>query len=172
MAKTADTSAEAAGETAPPAVKVGRRRKLPLIVGAAVLVAVLGVGGAYGFGLLDRMGGGHQPPEVEREHVAAEPVFYPLPDLLVSLNTGERRSTLLKVKLNLQLADAADQPRIERMLPRILDYCQVYLRELRLDEVRGSVGTTRLREELLRRIAAAVAPVPVQDVLFGELFVQ
>jgi flagellar FliL protein len=76
------------------------------------------------------------------------------------------------VKISLQLTDAGDQPRIERQLPRIIDYCQVYLRELRLEELRGSAGTARLREELLRRISAAVAPVLVSDVLFGEIFVQ
>ena len=101
-----------------------------------------------------------------------EPMFYPLPELLVSLNTGERRTTLMKVKLSLELADPADQPKVERQLPRIVDYCQVYLRELRLDEVRGSAGSARMREELLRRITAAVAPVQVNDLLFSDLFVQ
>ena len=82
-----------------------------------------------------------------------DPVFYALPDLLVSLNTGERRSNFLKIKVSLELPNAADQARIERLQPRIVDYCQVYLRELRLEDLRGSAGTTRLRQELLRRIA-------------------
>jgi flagellar FliL protein len=174
MAKKAKTSAETEAEGAvPEAAETGpRRRKLALLIGAALLVVGLAGAGAHRFGLLDRIFGGDEAAEAESKHIAAEPVFYPLPDLLVSLNTGERRSTFLKVKLTLQLVDATDQPRVDRMLPRILDYCQVYLRELRLDEVRGSAGTARLREELLRRIAAALAPVAVTDVLFGELFVQ
>ena len=76
------------------------------------------------------------------------------------------------MKVSLQLGNAEDQPRLERLLPRIIDYCQVYLRELRLDELRGSAGTARLREELLRRISAALAPVQVTDVLFSEIFIQ
>jgi flagellar FliL protein len=129
--------------------------------------------GAYASGLLDMLLGSSDSADVHADaEVTAAPVFYALPDLLVSLNTGERRSTFLRVKVSLQLQNAEDQPRIERLLPRLIDYCQVYLRELRLDELRGSTGTTRLREELLRRIGAAVAPIKVTDVLFGEIFIQ
>jgi flagellar FliL protein len=57
-------------------------------------------------------------------------------------------------------------------MPRILDNFQVYLRELRLDDLRGSAGMYRLREELLARVNAAVAPVKVRDILFKEMLVQ
>lgn len=169
-----DENAEetAVAATATPTRGVHRRRLALIVSGALVLTAGAG-GGAYAFGLLDALLGSGDAAEAHAANkVAADPVFYALPDLLVSLNTGERRSTFLKVKISLQLQNAEDQPRIERLLPRLIDYCQVYLRELRLDELRGSAGTARLREELLRRISAAVAPVQVTDVLFGEIFVQ
>ena len=41
-------------------------------------------------------------------------------------------------------------PRIEAVMPRIVDNFQIYLRELRLEDLRGSAGIYRLREELLR----------------------
>jgi flagellar protein FliL len=178
MATTAadeEREAEQQDAAAPAAKQTGlARRKLALIVGGALLLIVGAGAAAYVFGLLDMVVGAKDTADAERSHKIAEapPVFYALPELLVSLNTGERRSTSLKVKISVQLADAGDQPRVERQLPRIVDYCQVYLRELRLDELRGSAGTARLREELLRRISAAVAPVSVVDVLFGEIFVQ
>jgi flagellar FliL protein len=176
MAKAADEEPETEQDEAAPAVKQAgfARRKLALIVGGALLLISGAGAGAYVLGLLDMvLGAGDAAEAKQNEKIAqAAPVFYSLPELLVSLNTGERRSTFLKVKVSLQLTDAADQPRVERQLPRIVDYCQVYLRELRLEELRGSAGTARLREELLRRISAAVAPVPVDDVLFGEIFVQ
>ena len=150
----------------------GKRRLLLIAAGALVLILGAGAGG-YFSGLLDGLLGDAAVAETENaESIAAAPTFYALPEILVSLNTGERRSTFLKVKMSLELASPEDQPRVERLLPRIIDYCHVYLRELRFDEVRGSAGSARLREELLRRIAAAVAPVPVRDVLFNELFVQ
>ena len=174
-AKQASDDAEGGEETAAAApTRPAGRRRLALIVGAGLLLAIGALAAsAYAFGLIDMLlGQGHAAEERDSDKTTAAPVFYALPDLLVSLNTGERRSTFLKVKINLQLAAAGDQPHIQQLLPRIIDYCQVYLRELRLDELRGSAGTARLREELLRRISAAVAPVQVTDVLFGEIFVQ
>lgn len=169
-----------------------RSRKLLFAIAGAVLLIGGGGGGAYFSGALDGLLGGDPPAEEadaghgadggahaadkgQADHGAAasaEPTFYPLPDVVVSLNTGERRPTYLKLQVSLELAEPGDQPRIERLLPRVMDYCQVYLRELRVDELRGSAGTARLREELLRRISVAVAPIAVKDVLFGQMFVQ
>jgi len=154
-------------------VKSGGGKRRLLLIGVGALVVVLGAGaGGYFSGLLDGILGSKTAGAENSEVVAAPPVFYALPEILVSLNTGERRSTFLKANISLELTKAEDQENVERLLPRVIDYCQVYLRELRIDEVKGSAGSFRLREELLRRISAAVAPVAVRDVLFNELFVQ
>jgi flagellar FliL protein len=57
-------------------------------------------------------------------------------------------------------------------MPRLLDLFQTYLREMRPEELRGSAGTWRLREELIARANIAIAPARVTDVLFTELLVQ
>jgi flagellar FliL protein len=65
-------------------------------------------------------------------------------------------------------------------MPRLLDVFQTYLREVRPDELRGSAGTQRLREELVARANIAVAQVGrgdaqqirINDVLFLEILVQ
>ena len=57
-------------------------------------------------------------------------------------------------------------------MPRIMDNFQVYLRELRIEDLKGSAGMYRLREELLTRVNAAAAPAKIQDVLFKEILVQ
>ena len=44
------------------------------------------------------------------------------------------------------------------MMPRIVDNFQVYLRELRIEDLQGAAGIYRLREELLLRVNAAVRP--------------
>ena len=49
---------------------------------------------------------------------------------------------------------------------------QVYLRELRVEDLQGAAGMHLLREELLTRVQAAVKPVKVNDVLFREMLVQ
>ena len=45
-------------------------------------------------------------------------------------------------------------------------------RELRLDDLKGSAGVLRLKEELLRRVNVAAAPYKVRDVLLKEMIVQ
>ena len=58
------------------------------------------------------------------------------------------------------------------LMPRLLDLFQTYLREMRPEELRGSAGTYRLREELIARANIAVAPTRILDVLFPEMIVQ
>jgi flagellar FliL protein len=57
-------------------------------------------------------------------------------------------------------------------MPRLLDLFQTYLREMRPEELRGSAGTYRLREELIARADLAVAPARISDVLFTQLLIQ
>jgi flagellar FliL protein len=57
-------------------------------------------------------------------------------------------------------------------MPRVQDVIQTYLREMRPDELRGSAGVYRLREELLVRANAAVAPARISDILFTQMLIQ
>ncbi|MEQ8813767.1 MAG: flagellar basal body-associated FliL family protein [Thalassobaculum sp.] len=152
-----------------------------LIIFGAILLLVLiggGVGAAFMLGLF----GGQEPPPAE-EGAAAQPApppppssqrafFFEVPDLIVNLNTSGRKSTFLKIKIALELESPQDVDRINDVLPRIVDNFQVYLRELRVDDLNGSAGMYRLREELLRRVNIAARPVKVRDVLFKEMLVQ
>jgi flagellar FliL protein len=49
---------------------------------------------------------------------------------------------------------------------------QTYLREMRPEELRGSAGSYRLREELIARGNIAVAPARISDVLFTQMLIQ
>ena len=93
-------------------------------------------------------------------------------EILVNLNTGGRKSSFLKIRISLELERASDVPLIESVMPRVIDNFQVYLRELRIDDLKGSAGMYRLREELMRRVSAATAPAGIKDVLFKEMLVQ
>jgi len=161
------------GEGAP---KKGGKKKLLIILLAVLLLVVGGAAGAYFTGLLDPLvamiAGGEEAPEEEAAPLATNVVFCDLPEFLVNLNTGGRKSTFLKIRVSLELEQAGDVPRVEQMMPRIVDNFQVYLRELRVDDLKGSAGLYRLREELLARVSAAVAPARVNDILFKEMLVQ
>jgi len=150
-----------------------------LIIFAAILLLVLvggGVGAAFMLGLFSS-----PPPPAAAADGAPAPVappasqrsfFFELPDLIVNLNADGRRSTFLKIKVALELEGSQDVNQINDALPRIVDNFQVYLRELRIDDLNGSAGMYRLREELLRRVNIAARPVRVRDVLFKEMLVQ
>ncbi len=168
--------------------------KLMAIIGA-VVVLLLGGGGAglYFSGIL---GGGHaeapaEEGKAEDPHAApaakknehgdvqaveqdehAAPTFYSLGDILVNLSGDGKRPNFLKIRASLELASEKDVPAIEALKPRIIDHFQVYLRELRIEDLRGSAGLYRLREELLLRVTEAVQPIRVRDVLFQEMLVQ
>lgn len=100
-------------------------------------------------------------------------VFYDLPEMLVNLNTGSgKRKTYLKVLISLELESTDAVTEIEQVMPRIVDSFQVYLRDLRVEDLQGSAGLMRLKDELLTRLNATVRPVKVNDVLFREMLVQ
>ena len=88
----------------------------------------------------------------------AGPVFVELPEMVANLNTGRNRASFVKLKARLELAKAEDTEALKAAQPRILDLFQTYLREMRPEELRGSAGTYRLREELIARANIAAAP--------------
>lgn len=158
----------------------GSGKKRLLIVVAAVLVLILGgVAAAYFTGLLqpviDMLSGGEQAEMVDGEEtqiISGDAVFFDLQEMLVNLNTGGRKAVYLKIRVSLELENGDDITKIEEMMPRIVDNFQIYLRELRVEDLKGSAGMYRLREELLKRVNVAVAPAKVNDVLFKEMLVQ
>lgn len=139
-----------------------------------VLPALLVFGGAGGVivsGVLDGSKEFVDGVEVEEEE-PQDLVYYELPEMLVNLNGSGRRTHYLKLSISLELTDPNDIPRLEMVLPRIIDNFQVYLRELRVEDLQGSAGLYRLREELLTRVTLAAAPAKIHDVLFKEMLIQ
>jgi len=172
----------------------GGKKKLLLIV-VPILLVLGGAAGAYFSGLADPLvamitGGTPPAEELPAEEQAAAPAadaataaapvaagaesvnFYEMPEMLVNINTAGRTRNFLKIRVSLEVASVDDIARIELVQPRIIDNFQVYLRELRLEDLQGAAGMYRLREELLNRVNAAVRPTQVKDVLFKEMIVQ
>ena len=149
-------------------------KKLILFIALPVLLVIGGVAGAYFSGLLDSLlGGGEESAEADFAKVDTGPaVYFEIPEMLVNLNTSGRKSEYLKISISLELASEEDRARLESVMPRVVDSFQVYLRELRVEDLQGSAGLQRLREELLLRVAAAAQPAQVKDVLFREMLIQ
>jgi len=167
----------------------GGKKKLILFIVLPLLLVIGAGAGAYFSGLLDGLfhknsteaaAPAEAPkPKAEKKEASAEQptevqaaVFYDLPEILVNLNSTGRKQNFLKIRVSLELESALDVGKIEAVMPRIIDNFQVYLRELRVDDLQGSAGMLRLREELMSRVNNAVKPAKVNDVLFKEMLVQ
>ncbi len=159
-------------------------KKLVLFIALPLLLILIGGGtGAYFFltggeehggehGEASADGEGGHGEDGEGREGGGQIVFYDLPEMLVNLNSGGKRASYLKITVALELQDATAVPKLELILPRVVHNFQVYLRELRLEDLKGSAGLLRLKEELLIRVQRAAGVVKVNDVLFKEMLVQ
>lgn len=190
--KGAAAEGETEGEVA--STEEGKKKiskKMIIIIAAAAVVLLGGIAAALVFtGVL-----GPKKPEAGHEqadgHGAAKeeakddghggaakkdeqhgPIFYDMGEVVVNLQTDGKRQVFLKLVMQLELEAEEDKLIIEKIKPRIIDNFQTYLRELRLDDLRGSAGLYRLREELLFRVTEAAQPVKVKDVLIQQMLVQ
>jgi flagellar FliL protein len=146
------------------------KRKLPLklIIMASAGLAVI-VGGGTGAYLMFAGGKDGAVAAVPTK----PPAYIDVPEVLVNLSTaGSDRTQYLKVKVVLEIPDAALSPQIESTMPRVMDAFQTYMRELRPTDLDGSAGLYRLKEELTRRVNTAIAPSRITAVLFKEIVVQ
>ena len=163
----ADTD-QAEGGAAEVAEVPASKGKLKLIIAAAAVLLFV-IGAASWFFFFRSHG-----EEVHAEAAPAKPpVFLDVPDLLVNLvGLPGERVQYLKVKVVLEVKEEKQLEAIKPSMPRVTDIFQTYLRELRPADLSGSAGVFRLREELTRRVNAAVSPTQVNAVLFKEIVVQ
>lgn len=146
-------------------IKALLSRKLIIIAAAAVVALGAAGGGAYHF-----LGSRSEAAPASK---IKPPVFVDLPEVLVNLSsTGSDRTQYLKVKVVLEVPDESIKTQIQPLMPRLMDTFQTYLRELRATDLDGSAGLYRLKEELTRRVNAAIAPERINAVLFKEIVVQ
>lgn len=181
MAATAEKQSEA-DATADAAPKAGGKKKLILIALPVLLLAV-GAGLWFGGILPPLLGMGAAPQTAEgaeRPAAPPRPGFVDLPEIVSNLNAPGRRPSFVRLRARIEIADIQDAPLVNAAMPRLVDLFSTYLREVRPEELRGSVGSHRLREELIARAGIAVAAevrgerpaVRVTDVLFVEILIQ
>jgi flagellar FliL protein len=167
MSDPEDPAAEENAETP----KARGKRKLILLAGIP-LVLVLAVAGLWFSGVLPHLLGMDKPKD-HTEEAAVPPSYVDLPEMVANLNSGRSsRPSYVKLTARIEVPRPDDVIKVKAAMPRLQDLMQTYLREMRPEELRGSAGTYRLREELLVRANAAVAPAKVSDVLFTQMIVQ
>lgn len=161
--------------------KVGGK-KLVLFIVLPILILIGAGAGLYFSGILSSLLGTEEAQEADGgmeggEHgggpAVATPGFYlEVPEMLVSLRSSGRKQQILKLRISLELAGPEDQAAVVAFMPKIVDNFQVFLRELRVEELEGSQGLYRIKEEMLARVNQAAHPVKIKDVLIGDMLIQ
>jgi len=153
-------------------------KKLIIFILLPILILAGAGAGLFFTGMLDSLLG-HEEEVAEGEHGAPEEeapstpgVYLEVPEMLVSLRSSGQKQKILKLRINLELDKAEDEVVINNVMPKIIDNFQVFLRELRVEELEGSQGLYRVKEEMLARVNSAAHPVKVKDVLIGDLLIQ
>jgi len=139
-----------------------------IIMAAAGAVVLGGAGGGWFFFFA---GKSHEEKPVP---VAVKPPsFVDMPEVMINLSsTNNGRPQYLKARIVLEVTDQKVADEIKPVLPRVMDSFQTYLREMRANDLEGSAGLYRVRDELTKRVNLAVAPSRINAVLFKEIVVQ
>jgi flagellar FliL protein len=165
-------------EETPPKKKGLPMKLILIVVGVLVLI---GVGaGAYFFFFSKKdtpteQGEAGAAP-ADGEHKALTPdlvTYYDFPELLINLKAEQGNGgRFLKALFVLELEKKEDEEKIKNQTPRITDMFQVYLRELRINDIEGAGGMDRVRDELLTRLNQILQPVRVHNILFKQFLIQ
>ena len=164
---------EAVAEEAAPPVRKKRMSGKKLVLFIILPLILFGGGGAAAWFLLFQGQESVEGEQAEADTEAAHPpVYYDLDEMTVNLSTQSKRNSYLKLKLALELGAPEDSETLPNVLPRVVDQFQIYLRGVRVEDLQGSDGLQRLREELLLRAQKAAAPMAIKDILFKVVQVQ
>ncbi|MDB5739056.1 MAG: flagellar basal body protein FliL [Alphaproteobacteria bacterium] len=175
--KEAAPEAESApeGDAAAAAPKKGLGKLLSkkmLMIAVPALLLVIGGGAAGAYFLMAKKSNTETAKADEVPLTPPKVAFSDMADILVNIQSSDGTPAYLKLGVSLELENDEQKKAMEPLMPRVTDQFQAYLRELRLDDLKGSAGVLRLKEELLRRVNVAAAPYHVRDVLLKEMIVQ
>lgn len=167
----ADDAAPPDAAAAAPEQKPNLRKKRIIII-AIVILLLVGIGvGAFLF-FKKNASKKEEAKEAKPVVIEEKSIYLDLEDFIVNLSTGDGKPRFLKMVVSLEISNDEDKLKIIGSMPKIRDSFQIYLRELRAEDLRGSESLFRLREELLFRINKVMYPVAVKDILFNEVLVQ
>ncbi len=140
-------------------------KKISVIAGGVMLLCAV----ALGYALFAGVFKARPPKAVVPDAIVT---YVDTPDIIVNINAGQGKTKFLKLGITLSVRGTQTAARIKASLPRVIDSFQIYMRELRVEDITGSAGMFLLKEELLRRVNTELAPDHIDDVLFKEMLLQ
>jgi flagellar FliL protein len=144
-------------------------KRMIVIIALAVLL-LGGLGGGFMFYKKNKQKAEEEEAAM-KEKAAPVSQYYEMDPFIVNLNSlGDRG--FLKMTVVLEVDNPEAIVTIQNATPKIRDSFNLYLRELRTEDLRGTSGTYRLKEELLLRLNTMLFPTVIKDILFKEIIVQ
>ncbi|MEP5731461.1 MAG: flagellar basal body-associated FliL family protein [Sulfitobacter sp.] len=142
--------------------------KLPMIIGL-VLALVGGGGGFYASwsGLILSTESAEHEDEQETVKVTGPDVAYVEVDPLVISLRAPANSQHLKFRANLEVPSEAQED-VVKLLPRVVDVLNSYLRAIEPSDLDDPSALTRLRAQMLRRVQVVTGNGMVNDLLIME----
>ncbi len=144
-------------------IPTSKKRIILLLI---VVMALLGVGVIYN--IID-----HNKTGTSLVKDETSSMFLPMDEITVNLrNSGDGSSTWLRVKVSLEIQGQTNYDSALKMIPKILDIFQIYLKELRKTDLDGSFGIYKMKDEIAMRINTILYPNGIKGILFQEIIVQ
>ncbi len=144
-----------------------KRSKLPIILG--IVLALVGASGGFyatWSGLIlnseSKKNTAEEMPSEARPDVA----FVPIEPLVISLRAPSK-SRHLRFRAQLEVP-AKFQSDVEKLLPRVVDVLNSYLRALDMAALEDASALLRLRAQMLRRVQTVVGQGRINDLLIME----
>lgn len=146
----------------------GRKGVSPLILGLGLALVLAGAGFYATFSGLIGNDSVLMSSRQEPAGNLATNTFDYVPIEPITINLGPRgQSRHLRFSAQLEVAPP-DTAEVARLMPRILDVLNIYLRALELNELEEPAALIRLRAQMLRRIQIVTGPGRVNDLLITE----
>jgi len=94
--------------------------------------------------------------------------FVALDPLTISL--GQNSGLNLRFRAQLEIREQ-NREEVEKLLPRVVDVLNSYLRAIDVEDIEGTASLVRLRAQMLRRVQVVTGIDRVQDLLVMEFVV-
>jgi flagellar FliL protein len=146
-----------------------KRKRLRIIAGVVALLLL--IAGALGYYFLVMQ---HDDTEEKapKDKSAEAAIYVPVPEMIVNLRTPDGQSAFLKINFAIAAHDEAAGEMLKEQMPEIRDALQPFLRELRPEDLAGSAGVFRIKEEMTRRVKDRVGPDKIDDILIQDMIQQ
>ena len=140
--------------------------KRTLAIGAAIVV-LLGAGGL----IANKLYSDSASPIQAIDDKAT--LFVPIDEITVNLRQGvENNTSWLKVRVTLEVIGKTNYDVVTKMMPKIMDIFQAYLKDLRKNDLDGSFGIYKIKDEMLLRINSILYPAKIEAILFQDFIMQ